>query len=67
MYLFQMALGLAAANALTAYNGTQYQVGSIYDTICKYLANNLLFKVMSLSPMNEFCVALQDALSGFGY
>jgi hypothetical protein len=67
MYLFQMALGLAAGNALTANNETQYKVGSIYETIRKYLANNLLFKVMSLSPMNEFCVALQDALSGSRY
>jgi len=28
-----MALGLEAANALAANNGTQYQVGSIYEAI----------------------------------
>jgi hypothetical protein len=40
MYLFQLVLGTAAANALAANNGTKYQVGSIYETICKYLENN---------------------------
>jgi len=40
MYLFQLALGLEAANALAKNNGTQYAVGSIYEAVCKYLANN---------------------------
>jgi hypothetical protein len=40
MHLFQLALGLEAANALAENNGTQYGVGSIYEAICKYLANN---------------------------
>jgi hypothetical protein len=40
MYLFQLAVGLEAAKALAANNGTQFTVGSIYEAICKYLANN---------------------------
>jgi hypothetical protein len=34
--MFQLTLGRAAATALAQNNGTQYTVGNIHDTICKY-------------------------------
>jgi hypothetical protein len=34
--MFQLAVGQAAATALAENNGTQYTVGNIYNTICKY-------------------------------
>jgi hypothetical protein len=34
--MFQLEVGQAAATALAKNNGTQFIVGNIYDTICKY-------------------------------
>jgi len=35
LHVFQLTLGTAAAQAVAQYNGTQYEVGNIYDAICK--------------------------------
>lgn len=36
-YYFQLTIGLRAANNLASRYGTQYEVGSIAETICEYI------------------------------
>lgn len=35
-FLFQQRIGDLAAAALKAVHGTEFEVGDIYETICKY-------------------------------
>lgn len=62
-----MVITREAVEAVARNNGTRYTFGPIRTTIGKYMTNNYLFKFMSLSLLNKFCVALQDALSGSRY